>query len=217
MEGAEMFNQEFIRELKQSNISKDSEKTKVNVKTVWQTLNSEQKKEVLALADVTVAAVYRVFRTGVVSAKLVIPISMTADVDPYYLTGQSDSTGKFSEELAIRLLSDLGYSKILDEYRHNTKATRRKKSQSELEVKENTKVVEPPEGVDNSEANSGSAQPAKLSEDESVAADMNLSDVATDLSEEDILLLLKALLLRARLNIAGTKERFDKIKDILLS
>ena len=58
-----MFEQEFIKKLKQTNISKDGEKTKARVNTLWQALNKEQKSEILTLADISRATVYRISST----------------------------------------------------------------------------------------------------------------------------------------------------------
>lgn len=215
-----MWNKDLIQKLKQSNISKDSEKTKERVKATWQSIKSGQKNDVIELADVTVASVYRVFRTGAVSAKLVIPISETAGVDPYYLTGASDDIGKFSDELAIKLLTELGYSKILDGYRQNPKKSRKNKIQSldegsareltaSAEVEDSQATVEIPHPAD--------ARVAGESDENAAETPVASISVAGDLTEDEAILLLKAILLRDRLNIAGAKEQSDKIRQLLLS
>ena len=45
-----MFNQDFIRKLKQSNISKDAEKTKERMHKLWQTLGKDKRSDILSMA-----------------------------------------------------------------------------------------------------------------------------------------------------------------------
>lgn len=220
-----MFSQELIQKLKQTNISKNGEKTKERVKVAWQTLKSEQKEEVISLAGLTKASVYRVFQTGAVSAKLTVPIAQAADVNPYYLTGQDENIGKYSEEIALRLLNELGYNALLSEYEQKPQKGRRKKAKTadEIEnenndVKEAAEIVASETPVIEETGQGATASNVEIESTESKAslpAGSAFADI--NLTEDEIMLLLKSIMLRVSLGVTSAKEQFDKIKELLLS
>lgn len=211
-----MLNKDLIQKLKQTNISKDSEKTKERVRAVWKAFKSERKKEILALAGITKAAVYRVFRLGAVSAKLVIPIAAAADVDPCYLTGASDESGKYSDELAVKLLTELGYSKILSGYEKKPRKPRGNKAQDSSGDLQKTTAAQATS--ENARPTEDTAQPsASFAVEEAGDKAPEPSEATADLTEDEMILLLKSLLLRARLDVSGAGETADKIRQLLLS
>jgi len=106
---------ELVSKLKQSNISKDGDKTKARVKPLWKAANNEQRKVILALADVKDVSVRRAYVTGSISAKLVAAISLAMNVNPYFLTGQVDEAGEYSDTQLVELLKDHKYDKLLAE------------------------------------------------------------------------------------------------------
>ena len=85
--------QALVSKLKQSNISKDGDKTKARVKPLWRAANKDQREAILSTADVKDVSVRRAYVTGSISAKLVAAISRTLNVNPYFLTGQADEAG----------------------------------------------------------------------------------------------------------------------------
>ena len=99
-----MLDANFIQKLKQTNISIDGAKTKERVEKLWKVAATEQKEAILELAGVIAATIYRVYRTGSISAKLAVPLAQTLNVNPFFLTGQEDKPGEFSDE-ALRKLN----------------------------------------------------------------------------------------------------------------
>ncbi|MHB1154702.1 MAG: hypothetical protein ACYCWE_02890 [Eubacteriales bacterium] len=109
-----MYNADFIQHLKRSNISVDGEKTKERVEKMWKNATSEMKTQIQQDADCSRASIYRIYTTGAVSAKMVIPFDQKLNVDPYYLTGETDENNGYKEETIDRFLRDKGYSKLLN-------------------------------------------------------------------------------------------------------
>ena len=229
-----MFDQEFIKKLKQTNVSKDGEKTKARVSTLWQTLKKEQKSEILTFADISRATVYRVSSTGSISAKLVISISQTANVDPYYLIGLKDAMGSYNDQIAVQFLTELGYTKMLSENEKEQKRLRRKEETQAKADKQNTDASQPseqeaaepatleetptdkiPKPVDTSAINK--ADDKNEESPELPDADTPESTVNQNLTEDEMILLLRAVLLRAKVGVIGAIDQTDKIKKILLS
>ena len=107
--------QELVSKLKQSNISKDGDKTKARVKPLWKAASKDKRETILSLADVKEVSIRRAYTTGSISAKLAAAISRTLNVNPYFLTGQVDEAGKYSETLLVELLKEHKYDKQLAE------------------------------------------------------------------------------------------------------
>ena len=109
-----MYNADFIQHLKRSNISVDGEKTKERVEKLWKSATSELKTQIEQDADCSRASIYRIYSTGSISAKMAIPFAQKLNVDPYYLTGETDENNGYKEETIDRFLRDKGYSKLLN-------------------------------------------------------------------------------------------------------
>jgi hypothetical protein len=217
-----MFTRETIKQLKQVNISADAEKTKARIAGLWKNAPKKKRAEVLELAGVALATVQRAYKTGSVSAKLAIPLAQTLDVNPFFITGESDSAGECSDILLIELLEKLGYHKLLGVYeaaeRSRVRRERRESKKQVVEAAEIEIAVEPedePE-VPESESCRGASAPEAKEDAACCAKSGGFNALADSLTEEDMALLLKSVLLRAK---AGGKhaETADKIKRLLLS
>ena len=114
-----MVNERIIKKLKQTNISANQDKTRVRVRELWKTSSKSKKYAVEETAGISRATIYRVYNTGSISAKLVVPMAQNFNVDPRYLIGETDKPGECNDELLVAFLTDLGYSKLL-----NTEAER---------------------------------------------------------------------------------------------
>ncbi|MCL2421900.1 MAG: hypothetical protein FWD03_08595, partial [Defluviitaleaceae bacterium] len=105
--------EKIIRKLKQSNITVNPAKTKVRVRELWKTSSKSKKHIVEEAAGISRATIYRVYNTGSISAKLVVPMAQNFNVNPYYLTGKIDTPGECTDEILIEFLKGLGYEKLL--------------------------------------------------------------------------------------------------------
>jgi hypothetical protein len=104
---------ELLASVKQTNVSKDIEKTKQRVKDDFSALKSKQKEEVVVLSGINRTSIYRVFKTGAVSAKIVLAMAQNLNVSPFYYTGEADDKGVYSEEALASFLIDKGYAKLV--------------------------------------------------------------------------------------------------------
>lgn len=216
-----MFTSETIKQLKQVNISADAEKTKARIAGLWKNAPKPKRAEVLELSGVALATVQRAYKTGNVSAKLAIPLAQTLDVNPFFITGESDSAGECTEALIAELLEKLGYQKLLKAYEAAERSRiRREKRESGKQQTAETSGDEAGAG-DEGEAPAEESVPcceaAEEAKDDGAccAARDSAAALADSLTEEDMLLLLKAALLREK---AGGKhaEIAGKIKRLLL-
>jgi len=227
---------ELVSKLKQSNISKDGDKTKARVKPLWRAANKDQRETLLSIADVKDVSVRRAYVTGSISAKLVAAISQTLNVNPYYLTGQVDEAGEYSEALLVELLKDNKYDKLLTEAgllggpekkRGRRKAAPAKIVETAAAPVEQPVVAEPAAAPVAAESVAAPVEPpvaAVTTEAESLVDPTCpptltiqiplLDDV--DLSEDEAILLLKAAFLKAKAGGIGA-ERARQIRAMLLS
>mgnify|MGYP003623523238 CR=1 FL=1 len=191
-----MLSEGIIKKLKQSNVSVDSAKTKIRVQQLWKEASSAQQGEVLDLAGIKRQSVYRVHRTGNVSARLAIALAQTLNVDPFYITGQNDLREVCSDAALVELLTLHKYTALVKEH---TKEQRKLVRTVTREA-----ATEETEAWDEPEAAMPEAEPA---------VDQSLLDALT---EEELTLLLRSVLLRAK---AGGKhaELADAVKRLLLS
>ena len=125
-----MINATLIQQLKQSNISKDGPKTSAHVQEVWKAASAADKQAVCDLSGSAKATIYRIFKTGGISAKLALAMAQVLRADPLFLTGESDERGEYNEAAAKMFLSRLGYDKLLME---QEKAVRRAQREAEAD------------------------------------------------------------------------------------
>ena len=186
-----MINAALIQRLKQNNISKDGKKTSARVKEVWKTASAAEKQAVCDLSGSAKATIYRIFKTGGVSAKLAIALAQVLKVDPMYLTGETDERGVYNEAAATSFLSRLGYDKVLME---QDKAVRR--AQREAVRQQAAETTEEP-----------------AADTYPVAKEAPKGEIVTS---EDLVVLLRSLEIRAKAGIPQAKELLGQIKLLLL-
>ncbi|MDR1329441.1 MAG: hypothetical protein LBK23_07570 [Oscillospiraceae bacterium] len=222
-----MFTSEIIKQLKQLNISKDPEKTKVRIAGLWKNAPKPQRAEILDLSGVALATVQRAYKIGNVSAKLVVPLAQVLNVNPRFITGESDSADECTEAALRELLEERGYHRLLRAY------DALERNRIRREKRETVKPAELPDASPD-EYETPAPRPVAITEedkpcDEPCCAEKDAGEccsldsataataaLAESLSEEDMTLLLKALLLRAK---AGGKyaETAAKLRLLLIS
>ncbi|MDR0445850.1 MAG: hypothetical protein LBH17_02275 [Oscillospiraceae bacterium] len=188
-----MFTSEIIKKLKQVNISADAEKSRARIAGLWKNTPKQKRTEILSLAGVSLATVQRAYKTGNISAKLVVPLAQVLNVNPFFLTGETDSVDECNDDLLRELLEQHKYTKLLREY-SSTERSRVRREKRETAARE-YEVIDP-SAPESSDAPVAAEPSIALGED---AADLDALDLANSLSEEDMVLLLKAALLRAKM------------------
>ncbi|MCL2775991.1 MAG: hypothetical protein FWD71_22000, partial [Oscillospiraceae bacterium] len=107
----------FLDNLNRKNISRDGEKTKTRVREVWQ---SAAKKDKQALLQSTGHSIYKTIttigKTGSMTARNTVLLSRYLDVNPLYLTGESDERSNYDDKTMKKFLSKHGYDKLWKEY-----------------------------------------------------------------------------------------------------
>ena len=187
-----MFDAARIQELKQVNVSTDAEKTKQRATEVWKSASKEDQATILNLADVARSTVQRAYKTGNMSAKLIVPFSQTLDIDPFYLTGQADERGVCTEDALRSFLSGLGYQNLPPKRRRRRKEVL---PTSEIDDVADGVSIMPESFADLISEPESASVPAPSEAPALTADERELVDI---LSEEDMLLLMRAIMLRAK-------------------
>jgi hypothetical protein len=201
-----MYDSKIITQLKQTNVSVDAEKTKARVAEAWKNASKDDKAVVATLAGVNQSSIVRAYKTGNISAKLIVPFAQTLNVNPFYLTGEKDEFGESSAELLKEFLLSLGYGSLTTK---NTSAKRKYERRTKNDVK--SVVAKSAELIQEVEA---SVEPVVANAE--ISIDEGAQTLADTLSNDEAVLLLQSVLLKAK---AGGKyaELATKIKTLLLS
>lgn len=110
-----MYNADFLKPLKQSNISVDKEKTKQRARESFARASNKDKNAIQQLAGIGRHAIYRAYTTGSIGAKLAVAFAQIMDINPRYLTGESDEPGECSDEIVRGFLTAHGYENFFAE------------------------------------------------------------------------------------------------------
>jgi len=106
---------ENLGSLKQVNISQDAEKTKARAEQLWKEQSNAKKKELTEFAGCIPATIHRIYKTGAIHIKLTLAFAQMLNINPYYLTGEADEPGEFSDVLLLQLLEQHGYKQLAEE------------------------------------------------------------------------------------------------------
>ncbi|MCL1844492.1 MAG: hypothetical protein FWF77_01150 [Defluviitaleaceae bacterium] len=104
-----MFKLEVIQSLKKVNVSKNAEKTKARVREVWAPLEREVREEILKLGDIKKVSIERAYKTGGVSARVLVAMAQVLNIDPRWFTGEVDVKSTFDGDVVRKYLNGLGY------------------------------------------------------------------------------------------------------------
>jgi len=198
-----------LQQLKRTNISQDSEKTKQRVTELWQGLKIKQKQAIRELADITAQPVYRTQETGTISARLALAFAQFLNISPYYLTGEADEPGEFSDEAMRDLLLKHGYQKLVMDMElppAKRKYTRHIRPEADAMLAEKLPADDAAAEV----------APAEEPAQQSVPAPQ-LPSSSEALTAEDLQNLIFALYVQAKAGITSSTEKLDQIKLIIFS
>ncbi|MCL2352292.1 MAG: hypothetical protein FWC55_07140 [Firmicutes bacterium] len=102
-------NKEFLKKLKQTDISADAEKTKERLAAVWNACGKEDRRRMAEMIDGAVSTFKTAVSKGRISAKLAIPMAVVGDVDPAYLTAETDAPASCTDAKIDKFLAAHGY------------------------------------------------------------------------------------------------------------
>jgi len=192
-----------LQQLKRTNISVDGEKTRQRTEELWKGLKIKQKQAVKELADISFQTIYRVYNTGGISIKTALALAQELNVSPYYLTGETDEPGAFSDGAMLELLQKYGYKSLLTEMQP---AERQKRKYTRRETPEQVEAT-----VEEEPAEEAEEEPAPPP-----VPEPQLPPGSDALTAEDLQQLLFALYVQAKAGIANSKEKLEQIKQIIL-
>ncbi|MDR1706229.1 MAG: hypothetical protein LBS19_16325 [Clostridiales bacterium] len=217
-----MLTSEQLKTLKQVNVSVDAEKTKERIKFDFSNSTNKEKREIVELSGQKRASFYRAYDKGAVNARLVLAIAQVTNVSPYYYTGEEDERERYSETLAINFLNDKGYHLLAAELsaaEEKPKRARKQKAETDEESMFNSSYFNDDDEDDDFDDEEGFDE--ELDEDEIqfelIFSDTErVQDVLESLTEDDAILLLRALIRRAE--AGGEAEGFlEVVKRCLLT
>ena len=192
-----MYSKELYNKLKQTNISKDPEKTKDRVKAVWAALDKQQKQEVFNISDLKKATLERTCRLGNISVILATALAEIARVDPYYLAAITDTKQEdVSDAVIDSFLIDHNYKNVLHETQQNVYY---KPEYNEEYHNAHSNADKMSETAQFPDASSSAFIPQIASNILGSLSDDDKTSLES-MTEDDMIYLLKALNLRARFN-----------------
>jgi len=223
----------LISQLKQTSISKDIEKTKERVAEAWKAASKDDQNSILTKTNLTRPSLQRVYKTGSISAKVVVVMAQTLNLDPFYFTGEADERGVCSDDLLRAFLISYGYEKLLPAPVEERPKRRRQTKQKPVEQVEpvpaqiDAVVAEKPaDPVVNVKLQESEPQeeviealyaaPESTSIDAETFIDTETQSFIDNATEDEIILLVKSILLRAKAGGEHAKTA-QKLKLFLLS
>jgi len=217
-----MLDASLIQQLKRTSISKDAEKTKQRFGELWKAASASDKETIENLTGVGRPSLQRIYKEGGISAKIVAAVSQAMNVNPYYLTGETDESGESTEQGLVEFLQKSGYGDLLTAYRTEPKARKPRKKREAKDktapVSETIPEVSPVDGAE------GSAQPTEMlvvemitSEPETASSKMLGSTFFDEFCEDDIILLIRSVKIRANAGVAAAIKQAEELRKTLLS
>jgi len=211
-----MLGASLIQQLKQNNISKEADKTKQRFEEIWKAASSSDKKAVEELAGVSRASMQRVYKMGSISAKIVVAASQVLKVSPYYLTGEVDEAGESSDEILREFLEKLGYQELLAKSEKEQKP-RNPRKKRESKVRQPSTSTAPPDGQAADEYQSFEPIEEIIFIQEEPCEDVAPALFFDEFDEEDIILLLRSVKIRAKAGVADAIKQSEELRKILIS
>ena len=215
-----------LKSLKQNDISADAEKTKARAEQLWKAQKNATKNDLVAFAGCSPATVHRIYKTGSIHIKLALAFGQVLNVNPYYLTGEADEPGEFSEALLLQILEQHGYKQLAEEIAPLAPAAeevvkpKRKYTRKAKPVEEAAPAPEPGAEPEEEGILEPEPQPEPEPEPEPEPVPVAVEEPAPapiDLPEEDLQALLHTLVILDRAGIAAAKEKLARVKGILVS
>ena len=217
----------FLDKLKQRNISEDFDKTKERVKQVWANSSKEERKALITFAGKSMYnALPKITKSGRITAKMTIIIARHLNANPFYLIGRSDENMSYTDDYLRDFLTHLGYRKVWNEYAKYIEQENKANEEVIIAPVETVELEEiiltEPETIDTEPIEEPcdccSCVNDVLAEtsDEPVEISKETLDIKNNLTEEETITLLQALMIRAKVPNSKSRQIADEIKLKLL-
>ena len=189
-----MLSAETIQSMGRKNVSVNAELTMQRTKEVLKGAKRKQKNEIDALTGLKRVSLNRVYMVGVITAKVAVAIGQVLNVDPFYLTGDTDERGKFNDETLASFLITKGYPKLVKQAQKAARSEKSEPAKAAPAEKVNTSATVFSTAFSNSP---------------------ELTAAALELSKEDAIELLSALYIRGKAG-GNAEQTLEIVKRCLL-
>ena len=201
-----MLDAEIIQAIKQTNLSTNGDLTKERAKAILKAASREQKSEICALAGLKRFSIDRVYATGNISGKIAIAMAQTLNLNPFYLTGEIEEQGEYSDEAIRSFLKSKGYETLAKKVKKPVRRTQ-VKAAPESDVKESVTSHEPQDGAE------PQGTTALKNEQEPETLDVV---AASEMTEEEAVAILRSLFLQAKFS-SHARKKIEYIKAVIAS
>ena len=191
----------MVSRLSRKNVSKDGEKTKQRVAEIWDSAPKRDKIRAKNLASNIHATIKNIAETSNISERTAIVLAHAMNVSPFYLTGEADEYGNCDEDILKVFLMKSGSKDILEQT-----------VKSETDNYDNDEILvdvadEPDKGEANPHTNKSTDIPDNSDE---------IQSIADNLTEEEVITLMRALLIRSKIKNPDITAVSKKVKLLLL-
>jgi len=209
--------------LKKINVSVDGEKVKARVVELWSKATPEAKRKVKKLAGPNVyRTIEKSHNNGNVSEGAAIAFAWGYDVSPFYVTGASDERGEFTLNLLAEFLRKQRYDRgFIERYSKYLLSLENVTVESSSEP-----VIAPPIAEVTAASEPPAIIPQEVSADSSAArvnellvakpGGLETQSVVDNLTEEEVVILTRALLIRSKVHNSNVAELAAQIKTLLI-
>ncbi|MCL2081393.1 MAG: hypothetical protein FWH16_04765 [Oscillospiraceae bacterium] len=128
-----MLSLDTIKQIKQSNVSKDAEKTKARIKEEFTAAPKDIKAAIIGRTTQNRNTIYRAIHTGSASGRIILAFAETLDISPFYFTGAIDEKEACTEKAVKNFLSEYGYKKLAPKPEKKVRKQPEKPAESESE------------------------------------------------------------------------------------
>ena len=98
-----------------TNISVDNELTALRIKELMESASQEQRDVIHATAGLSDTSIHLIYTTGNINIMVTNLIARSFNVNPFYITGDVDDPGEFNDENLHAILTEKGYSFLIEE------------------------------------------------------------------------------------------------------
>jgi hypothetical protein len=197
-------------ELKKGNISKNESKTKERIPFEYKASTTAQKKELNELTGFSPNNYYAVAKSGTASPKVVVAMSQILNLNPLYLTGESDIKSPCDAVALAKIIAE------------NNTGTKRKSAKAKPAVsvdKPAAKPVKPAKSAKKAKKAAPKAAEKKLAKPAVKVKTVNSALVkpvkSLNIEDSALIKLLEALAIRAKFS-AEAAATYEAVKALLL-
>lgn len=227
-----MLSSEQRKQLKQKDVSRDTEKTKERFAEDFKTATNREKTRIVELSGQKRNSIYRVFKTGAANARLVLAMAEVLDVTPFYYTGEQDTKDPLQDAFLLLFLKKLGYDKLLAELgeeeapkskrKYNRKAKPDETDTGQQAGPSDETQHDVPEQQAEPEADNTDEAILDAEESDAIHIELSLRDspdmqkAIAELGEDDAIMLLRSLFIRSKAG-GQAMQLAELVKRCLLS